>query len=259
MTTLSGTATLTKLALKRDRFRIPAYVFGLAALMAGMLAPAATESRAATVEAARFFANTPAMRLFGLPSGPSVGATTLVRGYFLLGVLAALMSAFAVIRHSRQNEETGSAELVGAAVVGRHSGLAAAVIVTVFANVGLALTLGLAGIVTGQPAAGSFTTGTAVGALGIVFAGIAAVTAQLSSTTRGANGLAAAALGLTFVVSGVGNMLGRVDASGMRIESAWPAWLSPMGWGQQMRPFGGDHLWPLGLFAVALVVLMGVA
>lgn len=259
MTTLSGTATLTKLALKRDRFRIPAYVLGLSALMAGMLAPAAAESRAATIEAARFFANTPAMRLFGLPSGPSVGATALVRGYFLLGVLAALMSAFSVIRHSRQNEETGSAELIGAAVVGRHAGLVAAAIVTVLANVGLALSLGLAGMLTGQPAAGSFTAGIAVGALGIVFAGVAAVTAQLSSTTRGANGLAVAALGLTFVVSGVGNMLGSVDASGLRVDSAWPAWLSPMGWGQQMRPFGGDHLWPLGLFAVAFVVLMGAA
>ena len=92
-----------------------------------------------------------------------------------------------------------------------------------------------------------------------MFAGVAAVTVQLSSTTRGASGLAAAALGLAFVLSGVGNMLGSVDASGMRLVSAWPAWLSPMGWGQQMRPFGGDHWWPLGLFAVAFVALVGVA
>ena len=42
-------------------------------------------------------------------------------------------------------------------------------------------------------------------------------------------------------------MLGDVDPSGLRVNSAWPAWLSPIGWGQQMRPFGGDHWWPLGL------------
>ncbi|MDP9345753.1 MAG: hypothetical protein M3P44_08520 [Actinomycetota bacterium] len=41
--------------------------------------------------------------------------------------------------------------------------------------------------------------------------------------------------------------------------SAWPAWLSPMGWGQQMRPYGGDHWWPLGLSAVAFVALVGAA
>jgi ABC-2 type transport system permease protein len=123
----------------------------------------------------------------------------------------------------------------------------------------LAGLLGLAGIATGLPAVGSFTAGLAVGALGIVFAGVAAVTVQLSSTTRGASGLAAAVLGLAFAVSGIGNMLGTVDASGQRVLSAWPAWLSPMGWGQQMRPFGGDIWWPLGLFAVAFAVLIGVA
>jgi ABC-2 type transport system permease protein len=99
----------------------------------------------------------------------------------------------------------------------------------------------------------------ATGGLGIVFAGVAAVTVQLSSTTRGASGLAAAVLGAAFIFSGVGNVLGSVDASGLRLTSAWPAWLSPMGWGQQMRPFGGDHWWPLGLFAIAFIVLVGAA
>ena len=127
MKALSGTTALTKLALQRDRFRLPAYVLGLTALMAGMLAATAADPRAALVEQTSFSANTPAMRLFGLPSGVSVGATTLIRGYFLLGVLAALMSALSVVRHTRQNEETGRAELVGAAVVGRHAVLAAAV------------------------------------------------------------------------------------------------------------------------------------
>ena len=54
-------------------------------------------------------------------------------------------------------------------------------------------------------------------------------------------------------------MLGSVDASGLRLVSAWPAWFSPIGWGQQMRPFGGDHWWPIGLFALAFVVLSGMA
>ena len=99
----------------------------------------------------------------------------------------------------------------------------------------------------------------ATGALGIVFAGVAAVAVQIFSTTRGASGFAAAVLGLAFVVSGVGNMLGQADASGLRLESAWPAWLSALGWGQQMRPFGGDSWWPLGLFLIAFIVLAGAA
>jgi ABC-2 type transport system permease protein len=259
MNALRGMTALIGLALHRDRFRLSAYVVGLAALMAAMLAASAGSSHQALVEETELFASTPALRIFGVASGVGMGATMMIRGYVLLAVLAALLSTLTVVRHTRQNEETGRAELVGAAVVGRYAGLAAAIVVTVGANIVLAVSLGLAGIVTGHSVAGSFTAGAAVGALGIVFAGVAAVTVQLSSTTRGASGLSAAALGLAFVLSGVGNMLGTVDGSGLRLESAWPAWLSPMGWGQQMRPFGGDHWWPLGLFAVAFVVLVGAA
>jgi ABC-2 type transport system permease protein len=234
-------------------------VLGIALLMAGMLAGTAVRPHQDLVQEAELFASTPALRIFGLASGASAGATVLIRGYSVLSVLAALMSTFAVARHTRQNEERGRADLLGAAVVGRYAGLAAALIVTLAANVALAVSLGLAGILTGQPAAGSITAGVAVAALGMVFAGVGAVTVQLSSTTRGASGLAAAVLGLAFVSSGVGNMLGSVDTTGLRLVSAWPAWLSPIGWGQQMRPFGGDDWRPLGLFGLAFVTLVVVA
>ena len=259
MTALTGTATLARLARKRDRVRLSAYVLGLATLWAGMLAAESAMTHQALVEETEIFVRTPAVRIFGVASGVSVGATVLIRGYVVLAVLAALMSALAVVRHTRQNEETGRSELVGAAVVGRHAPLAAALIVTVGADIALSAALGGAGILTGQPVTGSLVTGASVGAFGVVFAGVAAVTVQLSSTTRGAGGLAAAALGLAFLVSGVGNMLGSADAGGLRLVSAWPAWLSPMGWGQQMRPFGGDHWWPLALSAVAFVALVGAA
>ena len=201
----------------------------------------------------------PGMRLVGLASGASIGGYAMLRGYVTLAVLGALMSTFAVVRHTRQGEETGRAELVGAAVVGRHAGLAAALIVTVGADAVLAVLLGLAMIATGQPAGGSFTAGLAVGAVGVAFAGVAAVTTQLTTSTRGASGLAGVVLGAAFLTSGVGNMAGHVDASGLRVDSAWPAWLSPIGWGQQMRPFGGDHRWPLGLAAALFLACTGTA
>ena len=85
------------------------------------------------------------------------------------------------------------------------------------------------------------------------------MTCQLSSTTRGAAGIAAGALGIAFALSGIGNMLGTVDEAGVRVTSAWPAWLSPIGWGQQTRPFGGAHWWPLLLAVAALGVLLAIA
>jgi ABC-2 type transport system permease protein len=250
---LTGTAALTRLALRRDRINLPAWVLGLAGFTAATTAMWASDfdSAADVVQEMRVAATSPGIRMLGLASGASIGGYAMVRDYLLLAVLAALMSTFAVVRHTRQGEETGRAELIGAAVVGRHASLAAALIVTVGANVVLAVLLGLGMVLTGQPATGSFTAGAAVAAVGVAFAGVAAVTTQLASSTRGASGLAAAVLGVAFLASGVGNMAGTVDPSGLRVDSAWSAWLSPIGWGQQMRPFGGDHWWPLVL-AVAL-------
>ena len=68
-----------------------------------------------------------------------------------------------------------------------------------------------------------------------------------------------AALGPALLPSGVGNMLGDVDTRSLRVAGAWPAWLSPSGWGRQMHPFGGDHWWPLGLFAALFTALLGLA
>jgi ABC-2 type transport system permease protein len=199
------------------------------------------------------------MRLTGLASGATVGGYTMIRGYVTLAVLAALMSTFAVVRHTRQGEETGRAELVGAAVVGRHAALAAALTVTVAADLVLAVLIGIAMVAMGQPAAGSFVAGAAVGAVGITFAGVAAITCQFVASTRGASGVSAAVLGVAFVTSGVANMAGHPDAAGLRVTSAWPAWLSPIGWGQQMRPFGGDHWWPAGLAILAFAACVAVA
>jgi ABC-2 type transport system permease protein len=262
MNALTGSATLTRLALRRDRFTLPAWLLALAGFAAATSAAFVSQYRnpaADLVQDTRLMATSPGMRMLGLASGPSVGGYAMLRDFLLLAVLAALMSMFAMVRHTRQSEETGRAELVGAAVVGRHAGLAAALTVTMAANAVLAVLLGLGMIAAGLPVAGSFAAGAAVASVGVAFTGIVAVTTQLTSSTRGASGLAAAVLGIAFLASGVGNMAGHVDPSGLRVTSAWPAWLSPIGWAQQMRPFGGDHWWPAGLSVALFLAGTGAA
>jgi ABC-2 type transport system permease protein len=251
-----GTAALTRLALRRDRVVLPLWILSLAGFTLAIteMSVNGLQRQADVVQETRFMATTPAMRLLGLATGATVGGYTMIRGYVTIAVLAALMSILAVVRHTRQGEETGRSELVGAGVVGRHAPLAAGLSVVVAANAILAVLMGLAMLAAGQPAAGSFAAGAAVAAVGLSFAGVAAVTTQLAASTRGASGLAGAVLGVAFLASGVGNMAGSVDATGLRVRSAWPAWLSPIGWGQQMRPFGGERWWPLAL-AIALLLL----
>lgn len=255
MTAVAGTIALTRLAVRADRVRLLVWVVGVS-VFAGVTTALWADQLSSPqdlLQESRLAAASPGIRMLGLASGASVGAYAMIRNLVLLTVLAALMSIFTVVRHTRQGEETGRSELLGAGAVGRHAELAAALIVTVVADAALAVALGVSMVMAGQPASGSFAFGAAVGAVGVVFAGVAAVTAQLSSSTRGASGAAAAVLGVSFVVAGTSNMAGDLDRTGVRVESPWSAWLSPIGWSQQMRPFAGDH-WEVLLLCVPTVV-----
>jgi polyether ionophore transport system permease protein len=267
MSGFTGTMRLVRLALQRDRITLPAWILGMAAFLAAttaMFESSYAEHPELLPLDTRIVVENPGMRVLGLVTGPSVGGYALHRVALTLAVLAALMSVFAIVRHTRQAEELGRAEMLGAGVVGRYASLGAAVIVALAANVVLAGLLALAMMVTGQPVAGSLVAGTSIALVGVAFTGVAAVTAQLASTTRGANGLAGAVLGLSFLLAALGNMLGTVDSAALRVTSAWPAWLSPIGWSQQMRPFADNLWWPaalallvLGLSSWVAVVLVG--
>lgn len=250
-----GTALLVRLALRRDRYTFPAWLLGMTFFLAAttaMFESSYTDHPGLLVTDTRVVVENPGMRVLGLVSGASVGGYTLHRDALTLAVLAALMSVLAVVRHTRQAEELGRAEMLGAGVVGRYAPLAAAVTVTLAANVVLAALLGLGMVVAGQPVVGSLAGGTSIALVGVTFTGVAAVTSQLASTTRGATGLAGAALGLSFLLAALGNMLGTVDLVALRVTSAWPVWLSPIGWSQQMRPFAENLWWPA---AIALLFL----
>lgn len=262
MSGFTGTLRLVRLDLRRDRITLPAWILGMAAFLAAttaMFEDSYAKHPELLVPDTLVVMENPGMRVLGLVSGPTVGGYTLHRDALTLAVLAALMSVFAVVRHTRQSEELGREEMLGAGVVGRYASLAAAVVVAFAANVVLAGMLGLAMVVAGQPVAGSLAAGASIALVGVAFTGVAAVTSQLASTTRGATGLAGAALGASFLLAALGNMLGTVDAAALRVTSAWPAWVSPIGWGQQMRPFADDLWWPAGLSVLALGLLSWVA
>ncbi|MDG4781711.1 anibiotic ABC transporter [Micromonospora sp. WMMD961] len=260
MSALTGTALLARLVLRRDRVRLAIWVLGtpllgyaLAASVAGIYPDQAARQVYATTSASSLVA-----RAFNGPiAGTDLGAVVVAETYVTLALIVALLSTFAVTRHTRQNEETGRAELLGASVVGRYAPLTAALLVIVAANVVAVALLALALVGAGLPLAGSVAAAAAIGGVGVAFTAIAAVTAQLSVTSRGANALAAATVGVSFVLRAAGDVLGEQSADGTRVQSAWPSWISPLGWGNQVRAFEGERWWVLAL-PVALL-LAGVA
>jgi ABC-2 type transport system permease protein len=262
MTAFTGTARLVRLALRRDRVQLPLWLTGLILVQAVTISsivglyPDDRDRVALALSSAR----SPVSLMFnGLVSGASMGATVVAQGFLTVAVGAALMSTLAVVRHTRQNEETGRAEMIGAGIVGRYASLTAALLVAIAANVVLAFASAALLIANDLPAASSVAAGAEVGAVGITFAAVAAVAAQVAETSRGANALAAAAVGVAFVLRAVGAVAGQVADNGVAIISAWPTWLSPIGWGEEVRAFDEDNWWVFGLFGLAFGGLVGTA
>jgi ABC-2 type transport system permease protein len=99
------------------------------------------------------------------------------------------------------------------------------------------------------PVAGSVAFGLAWAATGCAFSAVGAFAAQLTTGGRTASGIAAAFLGIVYMVRAVG------DASSAGGGGAsWLSWLSPIGWDQQVRPFA-DERWPVLLLLVVFAVL----
>ena len=258
-TGLTGTGELTRLAVRRDRIGLAAGVYVIVVAVSGTayafkrLYPTAA-GRAALAATG---GGNPALRfLYGRIDGDSIGSLTTWRYGIWAGIFAALMTIFVVIRHTRTDEEAGRLELVGSAAVGRQAALAAGLLTAAAANVVVSVLLCVALPLAGLPVPGAAALGLAIGCCGLAFAGIAAVAAQLTSSARPARGIALGALGVAFVLRGVGDSAG---ASG----PSWLSWASPLAWIQLTRPFAGPRWWvlclPLALFGLGTALAFALA
>lgn len=251
MTAFVGTRHLVRLILRRDRVRLPVWMLAITSLVAVTVAaiaglyttPTAIAGYASTAES-------PATRLLsGRPDGlDNTGAITAYE-ISVSGLIAvALMVIFFVVRHTRAEEETGRAELVRAAVIGRHAATLATVTVAAFASVVVGVLDAAVLVVGGLDVPGSLLHGAVLAAVGLVFTGVAATAAQVTSSARGASGIAGAVLASMFVVRGIGDV-------GENVLS----WLSPLGWALLAQPYGAARWWLLLPMMVLAVLLLGLA
>jgi ABC-2 type transport system permease protein len=251
VTALTGTGKLVRLILRRDRVLLPLWIVVFAGLMASIVAsfqglfPTAAERQSYADASA---ADPGFTSLYGPLHGSSLGELTVWRAGFY-PVLIALIALLTVIRHTRTEEDSGRRELLGATVVGRHAALAAALIVTLAANLVLAVAVaaGLAG--QNLPVAGSVAAGLELAAAGWAFAAVGAVAAQLTSGAGAARGIAVGVLGGTWLLRVIGDVSG-LSGGGL----GWLSWLSPIGWAHKLRPYAGERWWVLVL-PVALTAL----
>ncbi|MFC9272226.1 ABC transporter permease [Streptomyces zhihengii] len=244
---LAGTGALLRLALRRDRVVLPLWILVTALLVvsgAGTLEGLYATPAERAAAAASMNADSSMRSLVGPVFGDSVGALVAWRFGVFAAVLAAVMSLVTVVRHTREEEETGRQELLSAAVVGRRAPLTAALLTALTANllVAAAVTAGLAG----RGAAAALALGLAIGGTGMVFGALAAVVAQITESARLAKGATAGLLGLAFALRAAGDSQG---SAGVPL----PTRLSPLGWAEHVRPYApeGERWWLLPVLALA--------
>ncbi|EFV12072.1 ABC transporter permease [Segniliparus rugosus] len=260
MSAFASSLALLRADLRVDRTRLISWTLGLG-LLAAYVRPAyasmypTVEARAARVELVR----TPAAVFMtgpqfanghgdepGTVAPTDLGAMIANQLSSTLLVAAGVMSVLLAVRHSRAEEEDGPAELLRSKAVGRLAPLMAAWGTVKIANLAVAAAIALGLAATGSPALDSLALGAGVGLTGMAFGAVTLLGAQLTERSRVATGIGMAALGLSFLLSGIGDLQ---DPQGGPV-----AWLSPLNWAQQTRCYVDLRLWPL-LLPLALIAL----
>jgi ABC-2 type transport system permease protein len=247
----SGTTGLLRLYLRRDRVVAPLWILllsvPLGTVYVGSIAAVYPSQADRAAFAATIMASPAQRALYGNVYGDTLGATGIWKAG-MFHVLIAVAVILTMIRHTRADEETGRAELIGSTAVGRCANLTAALALCGGASILTGL-IAIAGLFTVDvPAAGSVVFGLALACSGLVFTAVAAVTAQLSPGARFARGAAFGVLAAAFTLRAVG------DAG-----DAVLSWFSPLGWALQVRPYAGDHFWVLLLPLTTSAALTVVA
>lgn len=257
---LTGLPTLLAFMVRRDRIRGAIWIYAMAVMTAYFANAIGYIMDKSMLESMQILSQTPVM---GLVAGRDWGGTPTVStfiatkyGVFLM-IGAALMSITTITRHTRAEEQTGRAELVRSNATGRHTQLGAALILAFGMNVVTSVLMVLAfwfSLAKPESLTGVVLFCASVGAVGFVFAAIAAMTVQFSGYSRAGSGIAGAILAICFVIRGLGDM-----SSLQTGDLAWLSWLSPLGWSQLTAPFALDRWWPLWLSLGLTAVLIPIA
>ncbi|MEV6635152.1 ABC transporter permease [Actinoplanes sp. NPDC051470] len=249
---MTGTGTLLRFMLRRERRALPWWLLGTALLL--LVQSAQSQNLYDTPQdlanlRQTIGGNTAVIAM----SGPtalleSIGGEVVFEILGFLAIIVALMNMFLVGRQTRADEETGRAELIRSARVGRRAPLIAALALAGLADLTAGALVFAVAAGTGLPIGGSALLGAAVTAVGVTFAALTAVAAQLFENARAVYGSVGTVLGAAYLLRAAG------DAGDNGLS-----WLSPIGWAQQTLPYVANRWWPLLVPLCLTVVLLAAA
>ncbi|MEO7943862.1 MAG: hypothetical protein ABIR34_10715 [Marmoricola sp.] len=167
---------------------------------------------------------------------------------FLAAFLLPLVGIALVARATRLEEESGRLELLLGGRIARHEPTLAALLVATATILVTTVLFAVGLTVTGVPLAGSVLYALSLGALAFVFAGLAALFAQLTPHSRGVYTWSLIVLVASYVLRGVGD-----------VTHTWVTWVSPLGWAEKTAPFGDQRWWVLAIPLAGGLALGSVA
>ncbi|MBU9713221.1 ABC transporter permease [Evansella tamaricis] len=252
---VAKTGHLSRFILKLDRIRIPIWLISIT-FFTLVVPPAYSELYSSQQErdAMAETMQNPAMIAMAGPADVlnyTIGVMTAHAMLLMTAVVVGLMSILLVTRHTRADEEDGRIELIRSLPAGRLSYLNATLIVSVITSIALALLNGLGLYALGiesMDLEGSLLYGVALGATALFFAGVTAVFAQLTETSRGTIGYSIAFLLGAYLFRGI------TDVSNESLS-----WISPLGWVTKAEVYGANHWWPMVLMVGVSLVLFVLA
>ncbi len=251
---MTGARSLLPVALHQDARNIAPWVGLISVLSASsILAYSLVFTDAA--ERAALAQNVAANPALALIFGPARDLTTADgfnawRAGMLGAFFAGLMAILIVVRNSRADEDSGRAELLASSVMSRPTRLGVAVAMATIAAIALGVVSCLLTMTFGGDPGDSFMLSATFTASALMFAGLAAVTAQIGSDARSASTLAIGVLGALFVLRGYIDAVQAPD---------WARWATPFGWLERVAPATENNPWPLLLALATFLVLMAIA
>lgn len=250
---LAGLRIVTSLGVRREWRPIACWGAVIVAVVVSSVGAIASlyPDTASRERLAGTIGNNPAfLALNGPLPATSIGGVAAWRIGVYGAAAVAYLGASTVVRRTRAEEESGRAELLASAVLGRFTLLITAVAMAWGACLLIGVVCALGCMAQGLPVGGSLAFGVGLAGPGVVFTALAAVTAQIFQSSRAALSTAGLALGLSYGTRAIAD-----SSSSVR----WVSLLSPLGWSQRLAPYGDSHWWVVLLFLGAAAGLTAAA
>ncbi len=251
-----GTFKLLGLILRRERIKLVAWTVGIFALTLAVAFayPELFPSAEQQAVMAQLMENPAMIAMFGKPFGietPSPASLFAIEMNVFMLATTGVMSILMMTRYTRGDEEDGTLELIKSFPIGRIANIVAATLYVILANllIGVLIGFGLALFAHSSFTwAGSFVFGLSLAFSGIVFAGFAALFAQLTENTRTALTFSFSTLGFFYILRAFGD-----------VSAPWLSFISPLGLLHRTETFVNNYTWPLWIALMLALLLFAFA